>query len=948
MTEHLQYPTRLGFSPKIAMPAHTLQHPLSDNEDVRSIEAQMLSQTLRDMWGAWTRGAPFAEVLDVRRDQKALTVTYTDQPAMIDGEALPLCIVGFLARLARVRRDRFQKSRFVALTSISNNEPCILLRLAIPHFRGKAVPPSENATASTSGHSLNEIGPLLAGALEQVQGLSPECIASLKRCMTVQSVASWITTDLLGAPLRLPFSPANVISELDPNQPYQLGYFDREASPEVWLYSKNEHRMVWPNRRGGKTPFVDKTARPSWPQQEDKLFAIDVVPVGAWETAPGTIILNNIVLSYLNIVGVDEATVLLSTLLAERVQLEQRCWPYELNGDGAATVSVQLLPNEPHPKYGEMQRSSGVALYDQCLSENSFSFQLTRDSGYFTSSQDAIDVGLVDVDRENPNLIRLGTSGTHKAIPERGWIRPTDVGTRVLLRRKEAMVNAALTNKASVRALMSLEDREAENIATGCAEATGWRLPTSGMYHVVQGPPGTGKTWTATRLIEDLLERHPEARVMVCGKEHLALDHLISEVDCGVAGKKGATHREGKDETTNIAVEFVNHHLQHLKTEGECKSAAAALRERLMSHGAIASWPLGIHRRETSVVGTTVTSAEMQRAVTDGDVFDFVVVEEAGKCYPSELIGAFCIARTVVLIGDQMQLPPFELREISQNLTSVVKSLNGEKKKLTPLERKCLDVTRIALELDPEDEIPIELVDDLEPFLQPFKLLHERKLPHLAPATTLHGEYRMFQSLSDIVGEVFYGQPFAWSKVEEVPMEDLPNHHQNLGRLVLLDVPHCSEQSAWREQRSANGSLHNQKEAELILRLAEKFYNAEKQARTVVLTPYLGQRDLIRTLFDKAKVRIDVETVDGFQGKERDFVILSLVRNNDKTASRRWGFVSDPRRLNVALSRAREALLVVCSLKHLDGSEFDGLEGHLADALYAIQERGAVVGEGAI
>ena len=930
------------------MPAHTLDHPLSDNEDVRGIEAEMLSQTLRDMWGAWTRGAPFAEVLDVRRDRKTLSVTYTDQPATIDAAAVPFCIVGFLAGLAHVRRDRFQKTRFVAFTSISNQGPQILLRLAVPQSRGKAVSPSASAASGLSGHPLHKIGPLLAEAIESVQGLAQESIASLKQCTTVQSVASWITSNLLGGPLKLPISRANVLREGARNQPHQLGFIQGESSEEVWLSFENEHRMIWPNRRGGDVLLVDKTPRRSCPQEDDVFFAIDVAPIGAREASPVATSINRIVQSYLGIAGVNEATVLLSTLLAERVQLEQRCWPYELKSDGAENASVQLLPNEPHPKYGEMQRMSGVALYDQCLSDNSFSFQLTQKPGYFASIKDAIEVDLLDVDGENPNLIRLGTSGTHKAIPERGWIRPTDIGTKELLRRKEAMVNAALANRASIRALLSLEDGEAENIATGCAKATGWRLPTSGVYHVVQGPPGTGKTWTATRLIEDLLERHPEARVLVCGKEHLALDHLVSEVDRGVAGNKGATHREGKDETTDIAVEFVKRHLQHTMAIGECKDASVSLNERLTTSGAIATWPLGIHRRESNVVGTTVTSAEMQRAVTDGDVFDFVVVEEAGKCYPSELIGAFCIARTVVLIGDQMQLPPFELREISQNLSSVVQSLNRGGKKFDRLEKQCLDVARIALDLDRDDEIPIELVEDLEPFLQPFKLLHERELLHLTPATTLHGEYRMFQSLSDIVGEVFYGQPFAWAKSEEVELGGLPNQHQKFGRLMLLDAPHCSEQPAWREQRSANGSLHNQKEAELILRLAEKFYNAEKQVRTVVLTPYLGQRDLLRMLFDKANIRIDVETVDGFQGKERDFVILSLVRNNDKTASRRWGFVSDPRRLNVALSRAREALMVVCSMKHLDGSEFDEQEGHLADALYAIQERGAVVQEGAL
>ena len=61
-----------------------------------------------------------------------------------------------------------------------------------------------------------------------------------------------------------------------------------------------------------------------------------------------------------------------------------------------------------------------------------------------------------------------------------------------------------------------------------------------------KGPPGTGKTWTATRLIEDVLERHPHARILVCGKEHLALDHLVAEVRAAETSLgEVSTHREG-------------------------------------------------------------------------------------------------------------------------------------------------------------------------------------------------------------------------------------------------------------------------------------------------------------------------------------------------------------------------------------------------------------------
>ena len=110
----------------------------------------------------------------------------------------------------------------------------------------------------------------------------------------------------------------------------------------------------------------------------------------------------------------------------------------------------------------------------------------------------------------------------------------------------------------------------------------------------------------------------------------------------------------------------------------------------------------------------------------------------------------------------------------------------------------------------------------------------------------------------------------------------------------------------------------------------------------VILTPYIGQRDLIREMLQGVGSDIEVHTVDGFQGKEREFVVLSLVRNNDKSAARRWGFVRDARRLNVALSRAREGLVVLCSLKHLAGSSFSDDEMHLGRSIRAISEASCV------
>lgn len=100
-----------------------------------------------------------------------------------------------------------------------------------------------------------------------------------------------------------------------------------------------------------------------------------------------------------------------------------------------------------------------------------------------------------------------------------------------------------------------------------------------------------------------------------------------------------------------------------------------------------------------------------------------------------------------------------------------------------------------------------------------------------------------------------------------------------------------------------------------------------------IITPYRGQARLIRRLlkmqhyFRKLKRRITVGTVDGFQGQERDVIVISLVRDN---ADGNIGFLRDLRRMNVAITRARMKLIIIGNAETLSRHRFyRGLAEHI-------------------
>ncbi len=131
--------------------------------------------------------------------------------------------------------------------------------------------------------------------------------------------------------------------------------------------------------------------------------------------------------------------------------------------------------------------------------------------------------------------------------------------------------------------------------------------------------------------------------------------------------------------------------------------------------------------------------------------------------------------------------------------------------------------------------------------------------------------------------------------------------------MLLLDTAGGN----YSEEACNEGSHRNFYEAELVLKYIETLLRCGVRSSHIgVITPYNGQIELLRQLVQEKSATgglsydgIDIKTVDGFQGGEKECIILSLVRSNDR---HEVGFLADPRRINVAVTRARRNVTVIC------------------------------------
>jgi hypothetical protein len=301
-------------------------------------------------------------------------------------------------------------------------------------------------------------------------------------------------------------------------------------------------------------------------------------------------------------------------------------------------------------------------------------------------------------------------------------------------------------------------------------------------------------------------------------------------------------------------------------------------------------------------VGNSVATADVVAATTSGaaqfetDRFDVAVVDEATQASRPATLIAFDCAEKLVLAGDHRQLPPYSADETAG-------------------------------------------AERLRPSL--FETLLNRYGEEIA--VLLRRQYRMHETIASFPNDAFYGGKLETAdRNREWTVSDLPP-------LRGIDV-------TGPERQRRDFSYANEAEAavvaEEVSRLVEESADGARPDETAldhgeigVITPYTAQKaEIERTLAETDGVdagRIDVDTVDSFQGSERAAVVVSFVRSNDEARSGFLAFPEEgPRRLNVALTRARARLVLVGDWETLGTvAPHRDAEESCADVYAALAER---------
>lgn len=404
---------------------------------------------------------------------------------------------------------------------------------------------------------------------------------------------------------------------------------------------------------------------------------------------------------------------------------------------------------------------------------------------------------------------------------------------------------------------------------------------------IVHGPPGTGKTTTLIQAIKALIKQENQ-KILVVAPSNTAVDLLsekLSEEGLNVLRVGNPARVSERLQRLTLEAKMAEH--DYLKETKRLKKQAMEFKN--MAHKYKKSFGKSerdqrkalfdeahkimkeVGNTEQYIIDDIVSKTQVITATLVGAnhytirnlQYNTVVIDEAGQALEPACWIPILKAKKVILAGDHCQLSP------------TIKSNEAAKIGLSEtLLEKCI-------KLYPE------------------------------AVTLLEEQYRMHSTIMGYSSSFFY-------------QDKLKAHHSvaksllfdNDFPLLFIDTAGCGFEEKLEGTSSTNPdeAAFTFKHINLFINELSKKYTVENFPSIAVISPYKQQINLLKTQFEhspdlqKYKENISVNTIDSFQGQERDIVYISLTRSNDKGEI---GFLSDIRRMNVAMTRARKKLVVI-------------------------------------
>ncbi|XP_069713281.1 DNA-binding protein SMUBP-2 [Phaenicophaeus curvirostris] len=412
---------------------------------------------------------------------------------------------------------------------------------------------------------------------------------------------------------------------------------------------------------------------------------------------------------------------------------------------------------------------------------------------------------------------------------------------------------------------------------------------------IVHGPPGTGKT---TTLVEIILQAVQQGlKVLCCAPSNIAVDNLVERL----AGSKARILRLGHP--ARLLEPIQQHSLDAVLARGDNAQIVADIRKDIdqafaktkkaqdkgeRSHylSEIKVLRKELREREETAMVAALTHASVvlstnTGASSDGPLkllpenhFDLVVIDECAQALEASCWIPLLRAPKCVLAGDHKQLPP----------TIISHKAAAEGLSLSLMERLIAGYGEKVVKM-------------------------------------LTVQYRMHQAIMQWASsEMYGGRLTAHPSVAQHLLKDLPGvsaTEETTIPLLLIDTAGCGLLELEVEDEQSKG---NPGEVQLAGLHIQALVDAGVRARDIaVVAPYNLQVDMLREHLCHRYPELEIKSVDGFQGREKEAVILSFVRSNRKGEV---GFLAEDRRINVAVTRARRHVAVICDSRTVSNQAF--------------------------